>query len=159
MRAGGTNWGWFKEAFYGEDEGLTADAVADRAHASVQTRRGFSLDSPTTPHWFPNFVGQDRVRRSLETAIAAAHSAGEVLSHVLLVGSRGLGKATFAQIIARSMDVNIKNTVGPAIRKPDELAALLTGLNKRDVFVHRRDPPPEKWRRRISPACRKRFYT
>ena len=87
-----------------------------------------------TPKSFSNFVGQSRVKTRLEMAIAAAKSRGEVLGHVLLIGSPGSGKATLAQIIADAMGVNITNTSGPAIEKAGEVAGLLTSLEKGDVL-------------------------
>jgi Holliday junction DNA helicase RuvB len=87
-----------------------------------------------TPTSFSNFVGQSRVKTRLQLAIAAAKSRSETLSHILLIGSPGSGKATLAQIVAAAMGVNIKTTSGPEIEKAAELAGLLTSLEKGDVL-------------------------
>jgi holliday junction DNA helicase RuvB len=93
-----------------------------------------SLDSQMTPNSLSNFVGQSRVKVRLEVAIAAAKSRGETLGHVLLVGSPGLGKATLAHIIAKTMGVGIKSTNAPTLTYAGDLAGLLTNLEEGDVL-------------------------
>ena len=78
------------------------------------------------PKQFSDFIGQNRAKARLELAIAAAKSGGEALSHVLLIGSPGLGTATLAHIVAKAMGVNLKSTCGYAIQKAGNLAGLFT---------------------------------
>ena len=93
------------------------------------------------PKQFSDFIGQKGAKARLELAIAAAKSRGEALGHVLLIGSPGLGTATFASIVARAMGVNLKTTCGYAIQKAGDLAELLTEHEAGDVLfideIHR----------------------
>lgn len=100
-----------------------------------------NLDTSLRPRKLPDFIGQDKVKENLHIAITAALKRGEALDHVLLYGPPGLGKTTLAHIIAAEMGVNIKISSGPAIERPGDLAAILTNLQKNDVFfideIHR----------------------
>ena len=101
------------------------------------------------PPMFSEFTGQRKVCERLELLVAAAKKRRDVLQHILLIGPPGLGKTTLANIIAREMDVNIKNTSGPVIEKAGELAGLLTSLEKGDVLfideIHRLQPTIEEY--------------
>jgi Holliday junction DNA helicase RuvB len=107
-----------------------------------------SLDTNLRPRRLSDFIGQGKVKSNLEIAIAAAQKRKEPLDHILLYGPPGLGKTTLAYIIAVEMGVNIRVSSGPAIEHPGDLAAILTNLQKNDVFfideIHRLSRPVEE---------------
>jgi len=93
-------------------------------------------------------VGQTKAREQLEIFISAAKKRDEALDHVLLFGPPGLGKTTLSHIIAHELGVNLRQTSGPVLEKPKDLAALLTNLEKNDVLfideIHRLSPVVEE---------------
>ncbi len=93
------------------------------------------------PKDFENYIGQKRLKKNMQLAIAAAKKRGEPIDHVLLYGPPGLGKTTMASVIAHEMGANIRITSGPAIERAGDLASLLTNLQDGDILfideIHR----------------------
>ena len=113
----------------------------DRLIAPAAAQREEVLDRAIRPVSLDDYIGQRAVRSQLELFIRAAKGRNEPLDHVLLYGPPGLGKTTLAHIIAREMGVGMRQTSGPVLERPGDLAAVLTNLEPRDVLfideIHR----------------------
>ena len=107
-----------------------------------------AIERALRPKLFDEYVGQSKVREQLEIFIGAAKKRSEAMDHVLLFGPPGLGKTTLSHIIAHELGVNMRQTSGPVLEKPKDLAALLTNLEKNDVLfideIHRLSPVVEE---------------
>ncbi|MCL5740685.1 MAG: Holliday junction branch migration DNA helicase RuvB [Betaproteobacteria bacterium] len=107
-----------------------------------------AIERALRPKLLQEYVGQAKAREQLEIFIGAAKKRGEALDHVLLFGPPGLGKTTLSHIIAAELGVNLRQTSGPVLEKPKDLAALLTNLEKNDVLfideIHRLSPVVEE---------------
>jgi Holliday junction DNA helicase RuvB len=99
------------------------------------------LDRSLRPRRLDDFVGQERVKEQLAISLEAATARGEALDHVLLVGPPGLGKTSLAYIVREELGVGIRSVAGPALERKGDMAAILTGLEERDVLfvdeIHR----------------------
>src|SRR5213082_3149402 len=123
---------------------MTAERIISGTAAADEE----AVERAIRPRRLEEYVGQLPVKTQLEIFIRAAAQRGEALDHVLIFGPPGLGKTTLAHIIAAELGVNLRQTSGPVLERPGDLAALLTNLQARDVLfvdeIHRLSPIVEE---------------
>src|SRR5688572_8897629 len=121
---------------------------AERLVTAAATPDEERVDRQIRPKTLADYVGQAPARERLAIYLQAARQRAEALDHVLIYGPPGLGKTTLAHIVAAELGVNLRQTSGPVLERPGDLAALLTNLEPRDVLfvdeIHRLSPVVEE---------------
>ncbi|MBU3724110.1 MAG: Holliday junction branch migration DNA helicase RuvB [Burkholderiaceae bacterium] len=132
-----------------EHDDLAAGSNEERLiSGQAKTPAEEAIERALRPQRLADYIGQHKVREQLGLFIEAARQRAEALDHVLLFGPPGLGKTTLAHILARELGVNLRQTSGPVLERPGDLAALLTNLERNDVLfideIHRLSPVVEE---------------
>ncbi|MEM7612303.1 MAG: Holliday junction branch migration DNA helicase RuvB [Pseudomonadota bacterium] len=120
----------------------------DRLIGAESVKDDTVFDRAIRPKKLADYVGQPAVKAQMEIFVGAARQRDEALDHVLIFGPPGLGKTTLAHIVANELNVSLKQTSGPVLERPGDLAAILTNLEPNDVLfvdeIHRLSPVVEE---------------
>lgn len=120
----------------------------DRISSAEPRSEDRAFDRAIRPKRLQDYVGQPAVKQQMRIFIEAARNRAESLDHVLIFGPPGLGKTTLAHIISNEMGVTLRQTSGPVLERPGDLAAILTNLEPNDVLfvdeIHRLSPVVEE---------------
>jgi Holliday junction DNA helicase RuvB len=121
---------------------------SERLVSGTGTAPEDAIDRAIRPRALAEYIGQEPVKSQLSIFIGAARMRAEALDHVLIFGPPGLGKTTLAHVIATELQVNLRQSSGPVLERPGDLAAILTNLQPRDVLfvdeIHRLSPVVEE---------------
>jgi Holliday junction DNA helicase RuvB len=120
----------------------------DRITSAVPREEDRAFDRAIRPKTLSDYIGQAKVKKQMDIFMTAARNRAEALDHLLIFGPPGLGKTTLAHIVANEMQVNLRQTSGPVLERPGDLAAILTNLEPNDVLfvdeIHRLSPVVEE---------------